>query len=417
MSNKQQRDLNNKVSIITGASSGIGRSTAILFSELGSKLVLVGRNEKNLDETARLCSKDSSNNVLKVIGDVRDEGTRERIVNEALKKFNKIDILVNNAGGNIQTSKISPETAITEVQPSESRQATRKSHSPESKKRLAPIVLPRGRDSHPLGQVHLEGTKKTATGQNRLTRESHSPTKEEHNNLQESWKESSKPREKFEIELGLPLVRDPNSPDLRQANSQEQRETHLSGSTRHKSPESREVNPSAGNLQTLNMDDFDATMDLNVRAIILLTQKCLPEIIKQKGAIVNISSVASTQPIPNLLSYCMSKAALDQFTKCVALELANKGVRVNSVNPATIRTNIFKASGASEEKVNLIFEHAKSWHPIGRVGEPEEVAEAIAFLASDRASFSTGTCLNVDGGRLLSSPGWNLGSTNKQREN
>ena len=105
-----------------------------------------------------------------------------------------------------------------------------------------------------------------------------------------------------------------------------------------------------------------------------------------------------------MLSYCMSKAALDMFTKCVALEVADKQVRVNSVNPATIDTNIFKACGASEERSKMILEKAKSWHPLGRIGKPEEVAESIAFLASSRSSFCTGTFLSVCGGRLINSP-------------
>ena len=100
----------------------------------------------------------------------------------------------------------------------------------------------------------------------------------------------------------------------------------------------------------MKMEDFDNQMNINVKTIINLTQKCLPHLITEKGSIVNVSSVTGSRSFPGVLAYCMSKAALDQFTKCVALELADKGVRVNSVNPGVIVTNLHKTSGHNDEQ-------------------------------------------------------------------
>ena len=98
------------------------------------------------------------------------------------------------------------------------------------------------------------------------------------------------------------------------------------------------------------MEDFDNQMNINVKTIINLTQKCLPHLITEKGSIVNVSSVTGSRSFPGVLAYCMSKAALDQFTKCVALELADKGVRVNSVNPGVIITDLHKRAGQNDEQ-------------------------------------------------------------------
>ena len=157
-------------------------------------------------------------------------------------------------------------------------------------------------------------------------------------------------------------------------------------------------------IEHLNIQDFDQLMNINVKSIICLTQKCVPYLIKSKGSVVNVSSVAGSRSFPNVLSYCMSKAALDQFTKCVALELADKGVRVNSVNPGVIVTNIHKRAGHDEEEYKNFLQHCKNTHALGRPGTVQEVADTIAFLASDNASFITGELVHVDGGRHAMTP-------------
>jgi len=77
-----------------------------------------------------------------------------------------------------------------------------------------------------------------------------------------------------------------------------------------------------GTIETMKMEDYDYTMNVNVRSVIVLTKLCTPHLIKEKGSIVNVSSVAGTRSFPGVLSYCMSKAAIDQFTKCVALGIS-----------------------------------------------------------------------------------------------
>jgi NAD(P)-dependent dehydrogenase (short-subunit alcohol dehydrogenase family) len=102
---------------------------------------------------------------------------------------------------------------------------------------------------------------------------------------------------------------------------------------------------------------------------------------------------------PGVLAYCVSKAGVDQLTRCAALELAPKGVRVNAVNPGVVVTQIHRRGGMAEEKYTDFLEHSKTTHPLGRVGAAEEVAELILFLASDRASWITGATYSIDGGR------------------
>ena len=100
-----------------------------------------------------------------------------------------------------------------------------------------------------------------------------------------------------------------------------------------------------------------------------------------------------------MLAYCVSKAAVDQLTRCSALELAPKGVRVNAVNPGVVRTNLHLNSGMEQETYSGFLEHSKETHPIGRVGQPEEIADLILYLASDKAGWITGATYSIDGGR------------------
>lgn len=196
------KDLENKVAVITGGTSAIGIGTAILFTQMGAKILMSDTNEELLNEACKLCLPyTSEKNLLQVVGDITDNKVRDRIVSECLKKFGKIDVLINNEG-------------------------------------------------------------------------------------------ISKPC----------------------------------------------------NIFNLNLEDYDMVMNVNARSVISLTQKCLASIIENKGCIVNVSSILSTLGVPGSLFYCMSKGALDQFTRCLALELASKQVRVNSVNPAMIRTPLFNFS-------------------------------------------------------------------------
>jgi NAD(P)-dependent dehydrogenase (short-subunit alcohol dehydrogenase family) len=156
---------------------------------------------------------------------------------------------------------------------------------------------------------------------------------------------------------------------------------------------------SSGTIETTSEKAWDDMMNINVRAAFRLMQKAMPSLVKRKGNIVNVSSVTGLRAFPGVLAYCVSKAAIDQLTRCAALEVAAKGVRVNAVNPGVVVTEIHKRGGMDNEAYAAFLEHSKQTHPIGRVGQPEEIAALVTFLASDSASWITGATYSIDGGR------------------
>jgi len=250
--------INGKVALITGASSGIGAATAILFARLGAKLSLTGRKEDNLkrivDECVRV-SPSQAEQPLMILADLRSEAEVAKIVDTTIAKFGRLDVLVNNAG-------------IIEF----------------------------------------------------------------------------------------------------------------------------------GSIESTSMEQYDRIMNINVRAVYHLTMLCVPHLIETRGNIVNVSSIAGARSFSGILAYCMSKSATDQMTSCTALELASKGVRVNSVNPGVVPTNIHQRGGLIGDEYANYMERMKETHPLGRLGDPDEVAQAIAFLASSSASFITGEQFHVDAG-------------------
>ncbi|XP_023933836.1 3-oxoacyl-[acyl-carrier-protein] reductase FabG-like [Bicyclus anynana] len=159
-----------------------------------------------------------------------------------------------------------------------------------------------------------------------------------------------------------------------------------------------------GSIETTSLEQFDNIMKTNVRGPYYLTMLATPFLIESKGNIINVSSVSGLRSFENMLSYCISKAALDQFTRCVALELAPKGVRVNSVNPGVIITDIHFRAGMSEQDYAEYLERCKVTYALGRPGETKEVSSVITFLASDAASNITGVTLPIDGGRHAMCP-------------
>ncbi|KAL5284602.1 hypothetical protein ACFFRR_006729 [Megaselia abdita] len=249
-----------KVTLITGASSGIGAATAELFAKEGASLALVGRNTENLKKTIEGCYKvNPSAEVLLITADVTKDV--ERIVKETVERFGKINVLVNNAGV-------------------------------------------------------------------------------------------------FAV----------------------------------------------GGILEADVDMFDSTLNINLRSVYHLTKIAAPHLIATEGNIVNVSSVSGLRSFPGTIAYGISKAALDQFTRCCSLDLAPKNVRVNSVNPGVIATNINKSFGMADENYAAYLEHSKGTHAMGRVGHVSEVASTIAFLASDDASFITGALVPVDGGKSVMCP-------------
>jgi NAD(P)-dependent dehydrogenase (short-subunit alcohol dehydrogenase family) len=244
-----------KVVIVTGASSGIGRATAVLFARQGAQVIAVGRNQKELSATRDEAQ--GGDGTIKVhLADIRENSQVERLVNDTVQSFGQIDVLVNSAG----------------------------------------IIM-------------------------------------------------------------------------------------------------------NGSIESTTLDDWDKMFDINLRSLFFLTQKCVPHLEKTKGNIVNVSSVAGTRAFPNVLAYCVSKAGLDQLTRCAALELASKGIRVNAVNPGVIVSNLHKRGGMADEDYEKFLENSKNTHPLGRVGEAAEVADLIYFLASEKATWVTGATYEIDGGR------------------
>lgn len=154
-----------------------------------------------------------------------------------------------------------------------------------------------------------------------------------------------------------------------------------------------------GTIENTTGTQWNDMMDINLNSVFRLMQLTLPSLTERKGNIVNVSSVTGTRAFPGILAYCVSKAGVDQLTRCSALELAPKGVRVNAVNPGVVVTNLHRNGGMDEASYAKFLEHSKDTHPLGRAGNPEEVADLILFLASDKAAWITGVTYSVDGGR------------------
>jgi NAD(P)-dependent dehydrogenase (short-subunit alcohol dehydrogenase family) len=157
----------------------------------------------------------------------------------------------------------------------------------------------------------------------------------------------------------------------------------------------------AATLDATTDETWDRMMEVNLRAPFRLMRAAAPKLIERKGSIVNVSSVNGLRSFPGVLAYNVSKSAVDQLTRCAALELAPVGVRVNAVNPGVTVTNLHRRSGMDETKYAAFLERAKETHPLGRPGQPHEVASLILFLASDRAGWMTGETIPIDGGRHL----------------
>ena len=145
--------------------------------------------------------------------------------------------------------------------------------------------------------------------------------------------------------------------------------------------------------------DFDAVIRVNVKGFFLVGQAVAREMVKTGGgSIVNMSSVNGTLAIPTIASYNVSKGGINQLTRVMALALADRGVRVNAVAPGTIATELAaKAVLTSEEEAKA---KIMMRTPMKRLGEPSEIADVVAWLASDAASYVTGEIVTVDGGRM-----------------
>jgi NAD(P)-dependent dehydrogenase (short-subunit alcohol dehydrogenase family) len=148
--------------------------------------------------------------------------------------------------------------------------------------------------------------------------------------------------------------------------------------------------------------DFDAVLRVNLKGVFLTGQAVARQMVKQvkdggaPGAIVNMSSVNAVVAIANLAAYSASKGGINQLTKVMALSLAPYGIRVNAIGPGSIMTDMLSSVNSDPEAKRRLLSRT----PLGRIGEPDEIAAVAAFLASDDASYVTGQTIYADGGRL-----------------
>jgi NAD(P)-dependent dehydrogenase (short-subunit alcohol dehydrogenase family) len=157
----------------------------------------------------------------------------------------------------------------------------------------------------------------------------------------------------------------------------------------------------SGTLEQTTDAVWDQMLAINLTAPFKLMRAALPHLKARKGAVVNVSSVNGLRSFAGVLAYNVSKAGVDHLTRCAAIEMAPLGVRINAVNPGVTVTNLHRRSGMDEAKYAAFLERSKETHPLGRPGNPQEIADLIVFLASERAGWMTGETIPIDGGRHL----------------
>ncbi|MBS1842363.1 MAG: glucose 1-dehydrogenase [Acidobacteria bacterium] len=151
-------------------------------------------------------------------------------------------------------------------------------------------------------------------------------------------------------------------------------------------------------FEQTSLADWESIMNVNLRGAFLMTQAALPLFPAQGGVILNISSIHATHAFPNAAAYACSKAALVALTRNLALELAPRLIRVNSISPGYIDTRLWEDFLRYVPNAAAVAKQTAALHPLGRRGVPADIAEAAFFLASDASSFMTGTNVVVDGG-------------------
>jgi 3-oxoacyl-[acyl-carrier protein] reductase len=150
-----------------------------------------------------------------------------------------------------------------------------------------------------------------------------------------------------------------------------------------------------GPLESLTDEDFHRHFDTNVLGVILAIQEAVKAFDGSGGSVINISTIASTNPSPNTLLYSASKSAIDTITRELALELAGKGIRVNAIAPGMTETEGFAAAGLSAESAKALGFSL----PMGRLGKPEDIARVALFFASDQSAWVTGERISASGGQ------------------
>lgn len=159
---------------------------------------------------------------------------------------------------------------------------------------------------------------------------------------------------------------------------------------------------SYGDVLTTTEEIWDRTLNINLKGQWLMSKAAVPEMLKRgKGAIVNVSSVQGLASQRNVLAYSTSKHAMIGLTRTMAVDLASRGIRVNCVCPGTVDTPMVRSIIETDADPKRLETILHKMHPLGRIAKPSEIGEVIAFLASDRASFMTGSVVVVDGGLLV----------------
>jgi 3-oxoacyl-[acyl-carrier protein] reductase len=148
-------------------------------------------------------------------------------------------------------------------------------------------------------------------------------------------------------------------------------------------------------LEAVTEEDFHRQFNTNVLGVILAAQEASKAFDGLGGSVINLSTIASTNPSPNTLVYSASKSAIDAVTRELAVELASRGIRVNAIAPGMTETEGFAAAGLSVESAKALGFSL----PMGRIGEPEDIAKVAVFLASDQAAWVTGERISVSGGQ------------------
>ncbi len=151
-------------------------------------------------------------------------------------------------------------------------------------------------------------------------------------------------------------------------------------------------------FEQITMEHYDDIFNINVRGLIDMTHTSLSLLKESKGNIINTASIVADDPFPGFSIYSASKGAVITLTKVWAKEFADHGIRVNAVSPGPIATPLFGKMGLSEQEQEGMGESIKGLVPLARFGTPEEVANVVSFLASDKASYVTGAQYKVDGG-------------------
>jgi meso-butanediol dehydrogenase / (S,S)-butanediol dehydrogenase / diacetyl reductase len=156
-----------------------------------------------------------------------------------------------------------------------------------------------------------------------------------------------------------------------------------------------------GTVETISEADWDRLMAVNTKSVFLCSKFALPELVKTSGAIVNVTSYTAQVGIPDRAAYVASKGAIAALTRAMAVDHIGQGVRVNAVAPGTVNSPYFSRMLAESDNAEQLRASLDGRAPIGRMAEPEEIADAIAWLAGSESRFAVGTVLTVDGGTSI----------------